>query len=68
VNGHAKSREADGALYQNAGALRVVYWFDFGDDWFHQVQAESIDQAIPTATYPRVIKRVGKSLPKYSGS
>ncbi len=41
------------------------YWFDFGDDWFHQVQVERIEQAIPTVTYPRVIKRVGKSPPQY---
>jgi hypothetical protein len=41
------------------------YWFDFGDDWFHQVQVERIQQAIPTVTYPRVIKRVGKSPPQY---
>lgn len=41
------------------------YWFDFGDDWFHEIQVERIDQAIPTVTYPRVIKRVGKSPPQY---
>jgi Plasmid pRiA4b ORF-3-like protein/LexA DNA binding domain len=41
------------------------YWFDFGDDWFHQVEVERIEQAIPTVTYPRVIKRVGKSPPQY---
>jgi hypothetical protein len=41
------------------------YWFDFGDDWFHQVQVERIEQAIPTVTYPRVIKRIGKSPPQY---
>jgi hypothetical protein len=41
------------------------YWFDFGDDWFHQVQVERIEQAIPTVTYPRAIKRVGKSPPQY---
>ncbi len=41
------------------------YWFDFGDDWFHQVQVERIEQAIPTVTYPRLIKRVGKSPPQY---
>lgn len=41
------------------------YWFDFGDDWFHQVQVEKIEQAIPTVTYPRVIRRVGKSPPQY---
>ncbi len=41
------------------------YWFDFGDDWFHQVQVERIERAIPTVTYPRVVKRVGKSPPQY---
>jgi hypothetical protein len=41
------------------------YWFDFGDDWYHQVQVERIEQAIPTVTYPRVIKRIGKSPPQY---
>ncbi len=41
------------------------YWFDFGDDWFHQVQIERIEKAIPTVNYPRIIKRVGKSPPQY---
>ena len=41
------------------------YWFDFGDDWYHQVRVERIEQSIPTVTYPRVIKRVGKSPPQY---
>jgi hypothetical protein len=41
------------------------YWFDFGDNWYHQVQVERIEQAIPTVTYPRVIKRIGKSPPQY---
>ena len=43
------------------------YWFDFGDDWYHQVQVDRIEQAIPTVTYPRVIRRVGKSPPQYRG-
>ena len=41
------------------------YWFNFGDDWFHQIDVERIEQAIPTVTYPRVVKRVGKSPPQY---
>ncbi len=41
------------------------YLFDFGDEWYHQVQVERIEQAIPTVTYPRVIKRVGQSPPQY---
>ncbi len=41
------------------------YWFDFGDDWFHQVQVDRIEGAIPTVTYPRLTKRTGKSPPQY---
>ncbi len=41
------------------------YWFDFGDNWYHNVQVERIEQAIPTVTHPRVIRRVGKSPPQY---
>jgi hypothetical protein len=41
------------------------YLFDFGDEWFHQVQLERIERAIPTVTYPRTIKRVGSSPPQY---
>ena len=44
------------------------YWFDFGDDWYHQVQVEKIDTAIPTVSYPRVTRRVGKSPPQYAES
>lgn len=41
------------------------YWFDFGNDWFHQVQVERIEQAIPTVTYPRLTRRIGKSPLQY---
>jgi hypothetical protein len=41
------------------------YWFDFGDDWYHQIHVEKIEQAIPTVHYPRIISRVGKSPPQY---
>ena len=41
------------------------YWFDFGDDWYHQIHVKKIDTAIPTVTYPRVTRRVGKSPPQY---
>jgi hypothetical protein len=43
------------------------YWFDFGDNWFHELQVHRVEQAIATVTYPRVIKRVGKSPPQYGG-
>jgi hypothetical protein len=43
------------------------YWFDFGDDWYHQIRVDRIEEAIPTVTYPRVVRRVGKSPPQYQG-
>jgi hypothetical protein len=42
------------------------YWFDFGDDWYHQVRVERIEPAVAHVRYPRVVKRVGKSPPQYS--
>ena len=41
------------------------YWFDFGDDWWHQINVESIDDDIPKGKFPKVTKRVGKSPPQY---
>jgi pRiA4b ORF-3-like protein/LexA DNA binding domain-containing protein len=41
------------------------YWFDFGESWYHSVWVERVERAIPTVTYPRVIRRVGKSPPQY---
>ncbi len=63
-DGDARTKRLD-ALDLKPGRV-FGYWFDFGDDWFHQVQVERVEQAIPTVTYPRVIKRVGKSPPQYA--
>lgn len=41
------------------------YWFDFGDDWWHQIDVEAITDQIPSGKFPRVTKRVGKSPPQY---
>ena len=42
------------------------YWFDFGDDWWHQINVEAIDDKVPTGKFPKVTKRVGKSPPQYA--
>lgn len=42
------------------------YWFDFGDDWWHQINVEAIDDNVPTGKFPKVTKRVGKSPPQYA--
>lgn len=44
------------------------YWFDFKVSWYHQVQVDRIEQAIPTVPYPRVTKRIGKAPPQRSRS
>ena len=42
------------------------YRFDYGDDWWHQINVESIEKGKPKVRYPRIVKRVGKSPPQYS--
>ena len=51
-------------LHLNVGD-RFGYWFDFGDDWWHQINVEGIEEKLPRGRYPRVSKRVGKSPPQY---
>ena len=41
------------------------YWFDYGDDWWHQINVEAIDEKVPRGKFPKVTKRVGKSPPQY---
>ena len=41
------------------------YWFDFGDDWWHQINVVALEDGAPPGKYPRVTKRVGKSPPQY---
>ena len=43
------------------------YLFDFGDNWWHQINVEAIEDTGPTGSFPRVTKRVGKSPSQYAG-
>jgi hypothetical protein len=45
---------------------RFGYWFDFGDDWWHQINVEGVEQKPVRGKYPRVAKKVGKSPPQYA--
>ncbi len=42
------------------------YWFDFGDDWWHQVRVEAITEPQPKVRYPRITQRLGASPPQYA--
>lgn len=41
------------------------YWFDFGDDWWHQINVVDIGEIVPGEKYPQITKREGKSPPQY---
>lgn len=41
------------------------YWFDFEDDWLHQIAVISVDDRIPSGKFPRVIARIGESPAQY---
>jgi hypothetical protein len=41
------------------------YWFDFGDDWWHQINVEAIEDKLPKGKLPKVTKKVGKRPPQY---
>ena len=41
------------------------YWFDFGDDWWHQINVVTIKEKVPKGKYPKVTKRIGESPPQY---
>jgi hypothetical protein len=41
------------------------YWFDFGDDWWHQINVASIQSITPTGEYPKVVEGIGESPPEY---
>ena len=42
------------------------YWFDFGDDWWHQVQVLGITDDFPPDDYPFVSDWEGESPPQYA--
>jgi hypothetical protein len=42
------------------------YWFDYGDDWWHQINVEAIEDKVPKGKMPKVRKRVGKNPPQYA--
>ncbi|MCY3018169.1 MAG: hypothetical protein NTW87_03940 [Planctomycetota bacterium] len=42
------------------------YWFDFGDDWWHQINVVAIEGKAEAGKYPKVTNRVGESPPQYA--
>ncbi len=42
-----------------------AYWFDFGDDWWHQINVIEIADKAGKGKYPKITKRIGDSPPQY---
>ncbi len=42
------------------------YWFDFGDDWWHQINVTNIVDKTQSGKYPKITERVGASPPQHA--
>ena len=47
------------------GGPKFLYLFDYGDEWWHEVELISVTERVTRANYPRVVKKQGKSPPQY---
>jgi hypothetical protein len=63
VTGHAEDTTIDDLKLKVGRAFG--YWFDYGDDWMHQIDVVEIEDAPPRGCFPKVTARVGKSRPQY---
>jgi Plasmid pRiA4b ORF-3-like protein len=61
----SKARLAD--VLQDVGGKSLTYLYDFGDGWEHTVRIERLTDAVPGATYPRLVEAVGRCPPEDVG-
>jgi len=50
------------ALY---GGPKFLYLFDYGDEWWHEIELLSIIKKVTRATYPKIVEKQGKSPSQY---
>ena len=71
MNEFDENRQAGDVAKTTIGSLNLKlnqpfgYWFDFGDDWRHQIDVVEIKKAKQKKRYPIVTQRTGKSPPQY---
>jgi hypothetical protein len=63
VTGHAEDTKIDELKLKVGRAFG--YWFDYDDDWIHQINVIAIEYAPPGGRYPKITARAGKSPPQY---
>ncbi|MBI5723266.1 MAG: plasmid pRiA4b ORF-3 family protein [Planctomycetes bacterium] len=44
---------------------KFFYWFDFGDDWWHEIEVTAILEGHGAGKYPRVTAKTGDNPPQY---
>jgi len=47
------------------GGRKFLYLFNYGDEWWHEVELMSVTERVTRAKYPRVVKKQGKSPAQY---
>ncbi len=47
------------------GGPKFLYLFDYGDEWWHEVELISVTKKVTRTSFPRVVKKQGKSPPQY---
>ena len=50
-----------------AGIKRLIYTYDFGDNWQHTILIEAVAAADPTTIYPRFIEVANRAPPEDVG-
>jgi hypothetical protein len=44
---------------------KMLFLFDYGDDWRFKVEVIGLGEKVPKARYPKVVKSVGTAPPQY---
>ena len=44
---------------------KMLFLFDYGDEWQFKVEVIGLGEKVPKARYPRVIKSMGTAPPQY---
>ncbi|KFI25369.1 plasmid pRiA4b ORF-3 family protein [Paenirhodobacter enshiensis] len=54
-------------VLEDVGTKTIHYIYDFGDNWHHVIKVEKIDDAMPGADYPRLVRAIGACPPEDVG-
>jgi len=54
-------------VLEDVGTKAIDYIYDFGDNWHPVIKIEKINDAIPRAAYPRLVRAIGACPPEDVG-